>query len=1054
MNSSFPAWLTAFRQPPAEFRPVPFWSWNEKMEPIEVRRQVDEIARGGWGGAFLHSRVGLLTRYLGEEWFMACAAAMDQCRERGLKVWLYDEDKWPSGFSGGSVPLADPGFRCRVLIARPEGAPPPVSSRPLGTPVDGLQIYEFEAPLGHGWFNGACYADLMDRQAMRKFLEDAYISYHERFGRDYGTLITAEFTDEPAATFRGRAPHGGVPFSRELPERFRTMHGYDPAPHWLKLFRDEPGAARFRLHYYRTANAMFEENFSRQLGDWCREHQIALTGHYMCEHTMYDQQEWGVKIMPNYRHQGIPGIDHLCRQVQERTTAKQCHSAANQAGRARVLSEMYGCCGGGLSFADRWWIGCQQLALGINLINPHLALFSMSGCRKRDYPQNIFYQQSWWPLNHQLDDRLSRLCVALSQGAYHAEVLVVHPQESAQALWCADIPAAADSARLAEWAGQSATKATNDAVWALDRVFKALTDVLLGAQRTFDYGDETLLAQEGAVERDAAGRAVLRIGRMAYPAVVLPAMATLAPSTLRLFREFQAAGGPLFRCGAVPRWLDGEADAGLDAWLATVPEVDLAALPDHLAAAVPPAVQVLDVPAAALPLLFAHVRDLEDGSRLVFLTNLNRTHDFTARIRLSGPWRAARLLDAATGADSALAAETGADSLDVTLPFAPTQAHLLRLEREPMPARTKPHSALPAPAPHTAVLDPAAWQVERLDDNAMTLDLAYWRRGDEAWSAAPLPVIALQLALNRERYRGPLSLRYPVRMKGLLSKRRVRLVVEYPERCRVLVNGRAVTGFGKLPFWRDCRWLPADITGWLHDGENTVELVYPEFQFGDLANIQDPFARYGTEIESIYLVGDFHVAGCVLPAPAPAPQWAEWGLPPVGVCALAGDSLALTDPAPLVAGDVTTQGLPFYPGRLRLSQPLPRLGRRRPGAPGWCDVGRVDGAVAEVAVDGRRLGCLVSEPWRVDLAPALARGGRRLEITLHATLRNLLGPHHEPAGESPAVGPGNFEPVLPADQQPLAALAQWAAGRLQPGNWDPRYCLLQFGDLGGARLRW
>ncbi len=33
-----------------------------------------------------------------------------------------------------------------------------------------------------------------------------------------------------------------------------------------------------------------------------------------------------------------------------------------------------------------------NLALGV--------LYTMSGCRKRDYPQNIFYQQPWWHLNH------------------------------------------------------------------------------------------------------------------------------------------------------------------------------------------------------------------------------------------------------------------------------------------------------------------------------------------------------------------------------------------------------------------------------------------------------------------------------------------------------------------------------------------------------------------------------------------------------------------------------------------------------------------------------
>ena len=99
-------WLAEFRQPPLKYRPIPFWSWNETMEPDEVRRQCRIIHDAGWGGAFVHARVGLRTPYLGQKWFEACAAAVDECSKLGIKVWLYDEEGWPSGISGGSVPLA------------------------------------------------------------------------------------------------------------------------------------------------------------------------------------------------------------------------------------------------------------------------------------------------------------------------------------------------------------------------------------------------------------------------------------------------------------------------------------------------------------------------------------------------------------------------------------------------------------------------------------------------------------------------------------------------------------------------------------------------------------------------------------------------------------------------------------------------------------------------------------------------------------------------------------------------------------------------------------
>ena len=30
--------------PPAKYRPVPFWSWNEKLDPEELRRLRDFVA--------------------------------------------------------------------------------------------------------------------------------------------------------------------------------------------------------------------------------------------------------------------------------------------------------------------------------------------------------------------------------------------------------------------------------------------------------------------------------------------------------------------------------------------------------------------------------------------------------------------------------------------------------------------------------------------------------------------------------------------------------------------------------------------------------------------------------------------------------------------------------------------------------------------------------------------------------------------------------------------------------------------------------------------------
>lgn len=49
----------------------------------------------------MHSRVGLVTAYLSDDWMQRLAACCEKAREMGTVLWLYDEDRWPSGYGGG-----------------------------------------------------------------------------------------------------------------------------------------------------------------------------------------------------------------------------------------------------------------------------------------------------------------------------------------------------------------------------------------------------------------------------------------------------------------------------------------------------------------------------------------------------------------------------------------------------------------------------------------------------------------------------------------------------------------------------------------------------------------------------------------------------------------------------------------------------------------------------------------------------------------------------------------------------------------------------------------
>ena len=106
--------MQEFRNPGSDYRGAPFWAWNGKLEPEELRRQIRLMKAMGLGGFFMHSRVGLDTAYLSDEWLRCVDACVDEAEKQDMNAWLYDEDRWPSGAAGGFV-TRNPKYRMRMI---------------------------------------------------------------------------------------------------------------------------------------------------------------------------------------------------------------------------------------------------------------------------------------------------------------------------------------------------------------------------------------------------------------------------------------------------------------------------------------------------------------------------------------------------------------------------------------------------------------------------------------------------------------------------------------------------------------------------------------------------------------------------------------------------------------------------------------------------------------------------------------------------------------------------------------------------------------------------
>lgn len=110
-----------FQNPTSEYRGTPFWAWNCK---VSKRRgpYLKRFKKDGHGGAHIHSRTGMDLPYLGKEFMEMVHYSHEKSNELGMITWLYDEDRWPSGYAGGLV-TKDPAFRQRFLLFSPEELP-------------------------------------------------------------------------------------------------------------------------------------------------------------------------------------------------------------------------------------------------------------------------------------------------------------------------------------------------------------------------------------------------------------------------------------------------------------------------------------------------------------------------------------------------------------------------------------------------------------------------------------------------------------------------------------------------------------------------------------------------------------------------------------------------------------------------------------------------------------------------------------------------------------------------------------------------------------------
>ena len=957
-----------FKNPPTEYRGVPFWSINGILKSEEIKRQVRLLYDAGYGGVFFHAREGLVTPFLSEDWFEAFRSALKEGKKYNFTVWIYDELRWPSGFAGGIVPALSSKYRAKALIMIPDTMPfrgedvvavfrctiDPKTELPLTykrveyeTAKRGclyLTFLKYSASVGNEWFSGFSYVDLLNRDTVREFIKVAYEPYL-RFHEDLGSTIPGVFTDEPNFLSnrprrrshpippRGmRLPLATIPWTDNLPEYFKRINGYDIIERLPELFFNIGNYSKTRYDFWKTVTLMFVEAFSKQIYEWCTKHKLKFTGHYLAEDTLLSQLTNIGAAMPHYEHMHIPGIDHLCMRIwRGLLTVKQVASVANQLGKERVLCETYGCTGFYPTFEDRKWIGDFLYVMGVNLLNHHLVPYSLRGRRKRDYGLILHWSQPWWKYNRLIEDYFSRLSYALSQGIRIVDILVIHPISSA-------------------WASYSPLNERK--VRELDERFHKLLRMLLELHLDFELGDEIIMSQHASVEGNR-----IRIGRAKYGTIVVPPSITLMKSTVELLKKFTDGGGVLIFITPTPTMIDGTESREIKelverSVVLNLEKKSIEKIKDYIF----PRILIEGDPKGSVLYQLRKV----DEEMVLFLVNIDREERVDVNVGLIGTWTV-EVWNPINGSVEEIDHSTRERRTWVKVALQPVGSILLMFH--PTHAHRRSKIGRLVKCSEIELLGP--WKVERLDPNILVLDYCRYRINEGPWSDI-VPVWKAHRKIVDSGIGESFTLRFEFESDEEIRGKTL-LVVERADTYDISVNGVRVSPTEE--YWLDKNFDMIDISGLVRRGLNTIELKGA--------------VGLETEVEGIYILGDF------------------------AVVAIAGGKSRLTkEPQEVQLGDLCGKGYPFYAGSIDLVKVIeltPKEGKRI-----FLELEDLRAALAVVYVNGLEAGIIAFRPYRIDITDLLKSGVNEIRIRLVGTLRNTLGPLHHINGDPICIDPGTF----------------------------------------------
>ncbi|MBQ7334958.1 MAG: glycosyl transferase family 2 [Clostridia bacterium] len=353
---------------------LPFY-WQHGDHTEQIPAQMERIYNSGCRAVCVESRPH--KDFCGDGWWRDMDIILAEAQKRDMKVWILDDDHFPTGHANGQIAKKYPHLRPWVLIERHLDVVGPMPEASVLLPAeddehillgayayrryaDDEEICEYEAvDLTDKVQNGYLiwdistgvwriffyyrsreggkkdYIDMLDPASVDVLIEAVYQPHWEHYKTHFGKTLAGFFSDEPGfkndyqgrrradmGTYEARVGRVGLslPWNEQVRKRMKHTLGFDPLPHLNLLWYEGDGngeaRAKLRFAYMDAITAMYQENFCMRLGNWCRSHGVEYIGHVIEDNGCHARLRMGAgHYFRSLDGQDMAGMDIVLHQV-------------------------------------------------------------------------------------------------------------------------------------------------------------------------------------------------------------------------------------------------------------------------------------------------------------------------------------------------------------------------------------------------------------------------------------------------------------------------------------------------------------------------------------------------------------------------------------------------------------------------------------------------------------------------------------------------------------------------------------------------------------------